>query len=105
MPNRQQFNHDSPTLKILTLLKDSVPVGLDFKGISHFLLNLKYPRLSIHNSLRILERKGYIVNFGRRRSKIYSITARGLNRLYKIETRSDINKIENYIFIYMGGLD
>jgi DNA-binding PadR family transcriptional regulator len=104
MKNRP-FNHDSPTLKILTLLKDSIPVGLDYKAIAHFLLNLKYPRMSIHNSLRILERSKYIVNFGRRKSKIYSITDRGLNRLYRIETRNDIKKIENYIFIYMGGLD
>jgi len=104
MKNRP-FNHDSPTLKILTLLKDSIPVGLDYKAISYFLLNLKYPRMSIHNSLRILERSKYIVNFGRRKNKIYSITNKGLNRLYGIETRNDIKKIENYIFIYMGGLD
>jgi DNA-binding PadR family transcriptional regulator len=104
MKNRP-FNHNSPSLKILTLLKDSMPIGLDYKAISYFILNLKYPRMSIHNSLRILERRGYIVNFGRRKSKIYSITDRGLNRLYAIETRNDIKKIENYIFIYMGGLD
>lgn len=103
MKNRG-FNSNSPAVEILIMLKNSIPTGLNYKALSHSLLEV-HPRISVHNSLRILERRGYITNFGRRKNKIYGISDKGLNRLYKHELRKDLKDIQDYLFIKEGGLD
>jgi DNA-binding transcriptional regulator PaaX len=99
------FKLKSPTIKILSLLKDASPNGLDYKALSHFLLKLKYARLTIHNSLGRLTRNGWISTSGRKRSMTYRITDRGLSGLYRIETKDSIKEIEDYLFITAGGID
>jgi predicted transcriptional regulator len=96
------FKLKSPTVKILELLRDAIPLPINYKTISHYALRLGYQRISIHTALRRLEHNNLIINSGRKKSKLYQITPEGLDCLYKTELKNEIKRLESYLYETMG---
>jgi len=86
------------TIDILKLLKDSeIPVS--FRIIRRYLR--KYDKMSIHNSLKNLYKKSLIQKSGHKKSYLYSISSKGLDYLWFLDTKSIrntlISDLDNYL--------
>ena len=99
------FARKSPTSKILSMLKESLPKPLDWKALSHYLLRLGYTKKNIHNSLMRLRRDNLVVASGRKKSMRYMLTPEGLKAIHNLEIRNEIREIEDYLLILGGGID
>jgi predicted transcriptional regulator len=99
------FSSKAPTLKVLKLLKDALPLPLTYKTISHYILKLGYDRIALHSCLRRLEHSKLIINSGKKHSKLYQITKQGLRVLYLNDIKKDIRNLENSLLINPSGLD
>jgi predicted transcriptional regulator len=86
------------TIDILKFLKDSkVPVS--YRIIRRYLR--KYDRMSIHNALKNLYKKQLICKTGHKKSYLYSISSKGLDYLWFLDTKSTrdrlIQDLDNYL--------
>jgi DNA-binding PadR family transcriptional regulator len=86
------------------MLKLVSPKCLTYKDLSRNLLKYN-DRMQIHNSLREMERRHYIVSEGPLKNKLYRITPSGLKYLYIMNVKASLKQLENYFLTNPTGLD